>query len=135
GQGKFTDSDLREVFAIGWMGIGPSTYSLANVLANVQTKLALNAFSGVGVVWDSFCRTGTDLTDFKTASRVRVTSQGTFKLVAPGAEVEHGGLQDTGYNQQAQTYAELIAIDRKDLINDDLNVLTTTPRILGRQEA
>jgi len=138
--GRFTDEHIRTVFAISQQNIQatgafPSTMSLPNLLSNVATKLALNSYSSVGVVWNRFCRIGSDLKDFKQAVRVRVTSDGQMKKVAPGGELKNIGIQESAYTAQPDTYGAIIGIDRRMFINDDLGMLSSAPRVLGRQGA
>jgi hypothetical protein len=52
--------------------------------------------------------------------------------VAPGGEIKHGTLGEEKYTNRADTYGLLLAIDRRDLINDDLGAITSVPRKLGR---
>jgi len=55
-----------------------------------------------------------------------------YELVAPGGEFKHGTLGEESYTNKADTYGLLLAIDRRDIINDDLGAITTVPRKLGR---
>lgn len=50
----------------------------------------------------------------------------------PGGEIKHGTLGAEKFTNQADTYALMLSIDRRDLINDDLGAITTVPRKLGR---
>jgi len=52
--------------------------------------------------------------------------------VAPGGELKHGTLGEESYTNKADTYGLMLAIDRRDIINDDLGAITTVPRKLGR---
>jgi hypothetical protein len=55
-----------------------------------------------------------------------------FEQLSPAGEIPHGELGETVYTNQADTYAKMFAITRKDIINDDLGALTRVPRRLGR---
>ncbi|MCA9108271.1 MAG: hypothetical protein KDA83_22905, partial [Planctomycetales bacterium] len=55
-----------------------------------------------------------------------------YELVAPGGEIKHGTLGNEQYSNKADTYALMLQIDRRDIINDDLGAITTVPRKLGR---
>jgi len=54
-----------------------------------------------------------------------------LKALAPNGEIQHGVLGDETRTIQADTKALMLAVTRKDLINDDLGVLSDTPRRLG----
>ncbi len=72
------------------------------------------------------------MSDFKTVSSYRLIGKDQYELVAPGGEIQHGTLGEEKYQNKADTYGLLLAIDRRDIINDDLGAITTVPRKLGR---
>ncbi len=55
-----------------------------------------------------------------------------YELVAPGGALKHGNLGNESYSNRADTYGLMMAVDRRDIINDDLGAITTVPRKLGR---
>jgi hypothetical protein len=136
--GRFTDEDIRAAFRadadLAIRAEGPSTLSLPNLLANVMGKLLLESYEAVGTVWEKFCKE--DLAkDFKPMSRIRLTGQGTFRVLPPQGEIKNIGLAEEALANQLHTEAAIIAIDRQMLINDDLAGLSNAPRLLGRQGA
>jgi hypothetical protein len=70
--------------------------------------------------------------DFKTVTSYRLVGKDQYEIVAPGGELKHGTLGNESYTNKADTYGLLLAIDRRDIINDDLGAITTVPRKLGR---
>ena len=62
----------------------------------------------------------------------RLIGKDQYELVAPGGELKHGNLGNESYSNRADTYGLMMAVDRRDIINDDLGAITTVPRKLGR---
>jgi hypothetical protein len=72
------------------------------------------------------------VSDFKTVTSYRLIGKDQYELVAPGGEIKHGNLGNESYTNKADTYALMLSVDRRDIINDDLGAITTVPRKLGR---
>jgi hypothetical protein len=113
---------------------GFSTNNIANILSNVANK-----FMRVG--WNSVDLTCLDIAkvrpvkDFKLQTIVSLTGDLTFQPLGPTGEIKHGTLGEVVYNNQASTYARMLAITRQDIINDDTGALYDTPFKLGRGAA
>ena len=82
-------------------------------------------------MWRNICAVRT-VNDFKTISSYRLVGKDQYELVAPGGEIASGTLGEEKYSNKADTYGLMLAIDRRDFINDDLGAITTVPRKLGR---
>lgn len=121
--------NVREVLQAAF-----STVSISNVLANVQNKLLLAAFMKVEDTWRRVGRIG-QLSDFKPHKRYRLTSDLTYQELSAGGEIAHGTLGDEDYSITGTTYARMLAITRKDIVNDDLGALDSIPRTMGRGAA
>lgn len=140
--GRVNESDIRAAFEVSrpsghsgsMLALGPSTMSLPGVLSNYANKAALASFGGVASTWQTFCKV-TDLRDFKPQKSFRLTGSGTYEQVAPGGLIKHGSLTEAEYDLQADTFGKLIAIDRRDWINDDLSMFSQVPIVLGRMAA
>lgn len=135
--GRLGDADIRDAFTASnrlQASVGPSTISIPGILSNVANKLLLESFDATGTTWAKFCRVGNNV-DFKAATRYRMTGSGEFQQIAPGGEIKHVSLRENSASAQLDSYGALIAIDRRDLINDDLGALQSVPRALGRMSA
>jgi len=108
-----------------------STVSIPNVLSNTANKFLREG-------WDA-----TDMTplaiaavrpvrNFQQITTVSLTGHLMFEELGASGEIKHGTISDLTYTNQADTYARMLAITRKDIINDDLGALTSVPRRLGR---
>ncbi|MEO0588547.1 MAG: hypothetical protein AAF078_13015, partial [Planctomycetota bacterium] len=107
-----------------------STVSIGGILANVANKFLLDGFNSVERTWRNIAALRS-VTDFKTVTSYRLTGNDQYERVSPGGEIKHGTLGEETYTNKADTYALMLAIDRTDIINDDLNAITTVPRKLG----
>jgi phage major head subunit gpT-like protein len=110
---------------------GISTLSLPNILSTVANRMLKQGFDQVESTWRSIAARRT-VTDFRAVTSYSVTGDFTFIELAPDGQIKHGTIGETGYSNQAKTYARMFGIDRRDIINDDLNALTQVPRRIGR---
>jgi hypothetical protein len=114
---------------------GPSTGGgLSGVLSNVANKFLRDGFNYVEGTWREVS-SRRSVSDFKQISTYSLTGGLTYEKVAPGGEIKHGTLGAETYTNQVDTRGKMIGIDRRDLINDDLNALTGVGRKLGRGAA
>ncbi len=104
---------------------------IGGILSNVVNKFLLEGFFGVERTWRAVCAVR-DVSDFKTVTSYRLIGKDQYELVAPGGELKHGALGGEQYTNKADTYGLLLAIDQRDIINDDLGAVTRVPRKLGR---
>ena len=130
---NFRDSRsvLRFAFARQIQASGLSTIDIGGILSNVANKFLLDGFFSVERVWRNICAVR-NVSDFKTVTSYRLIGKDQYEVVAPGGELKHGTLGEESYTNKADTYGLLLAIDRRDIINDDLGAITTVPRKLGR---
>jgi hypothetical protein len=128
--------DIPRVFGDGTATIraGFSTLSLPGILENVMNKTLLSAYESTPIAAFDLCSIGT-VSDFKEISRYRLLGTGGFEKVAPDGELKHGKLSDQKYSNKADTYGQILALTRHDIINDDLNAFMDIPRQMGRSGA
>ncbi len=110
---------------------GLSTIDIGGILSNVANKFLLEGFFSVERTWRNITAVR-NVSDFKTVTSYRLVGKDQYEIVAPGGELKHGTLGEEQYTNKADTYGLLLAIDRRDIINDDLGAITTVPRKLGR---
>ncbi|MFM2093817.1 MAG: hypothetical protein RIS70_941, partial [Planctomycetota bacterium] len=108
-----------------------SNIDIGGILSNVANKFLLEGFFSVERTWRNICAVR-NVSDFKTVTSYRLVGKDQYELVAPGGELKHGTLGNESYTNKADTYGLMLAIDRRDIINDDLGAITTVPRKLGR---
>ena len=107
-----------------------STRDIANVLAATANKFILEGYGSVEQTWRLISAIR-PVVDFKANTGVRLVMSNLLQALAPDGEIQHGTLSDETRTVTADTKALMLGITRKDIINDDLAVLTDLPRRLG----
>jgi phage major head subunit gpT-like protein len=121
----------NEIQAIGSWGPSTGGASLGGLLANVANKFLRAGFMAVETAWRQIAAIR-PANDFKQITTYSLTGDLTFQLVPPGGEIKHGQVDATSYTNQVQTYARMLGLDRRDIINDDLGAFASVSRRLGR---
>ena len=124
-------SVMRAAFGTRIEASSVSNIDIGSILANVANKFLLDGFFHVERTWRNICAVR-NVSDFKTVTSYRLIGKDQYELVAPGGEIKHGNLGNESYTNKADTYALMLSVDRRDIINDDLGAITTVPRKLGR---
>ena len=127
-------SDLKGLLQFAFADVqaaGLSTMSLPGILSNVANKFLRAGFDAVESTWRDIAAIRS-VRDFKQVSSYSLTGGFVYEEIAPGGELKHATVGETAYTNQAKTYGRMFGIDRRDLINDDLDALTAVPRRLGR---
>jgi len=108
-----------------------STVSIPYVLAATANKFLREGWDAVDMTPMAISAVR-PVRDFKQITTVSLTGHLMFEELGASGEIKHGSISDMTYTNQADTYARMLAITRKDIINDDLGALTAVPRRLGR---
>lgn len=136
-RGEDVKSDLANAmkFASGRYNlnaaVGPSTISISGILSNTANKFSRAAFNFVEQAWRMISAIR-PVSDFKTITSYSLTGDNTYEKVAPGGELKHGTLGELSYTNRADTYGKFMGVDRRDIVNDDLNALASVGTKLGR---
>ena len=113
------------------VALGPSTLSVTGILSNTANKFLREAFMYVEQSWREICAIRS-VSDFKQITTYSMTGDNQYIKLAAGGQIAHGTLGDEEYTNQADTYARILGIDRRDIINDDLGAFSGVSRRLGR---
>ncbi|MEJ6397037.1 ClpP-like prohead protease/major capsid protein fusion protein [Yoonia sp. 208BN28-4] len=108
-----------------------TTSDFANVLSNVMGKAALLGYEEAEETFPIWTSTG-QLTNFQPSKRVGLDVFSALPKVEEGADYTYGTFGDRGENITLATYGKLLRISRQAIINDDLSILGTAPRRMGR---
>lgn len=111
--------------------VGPSTYSISNILSSTTNRMIRVAYDAVEAEWRKIAMISS-VSDYREIASVALTGDMVYKKVPRGGEVKHGTFGDTTLGNKADIYALLIGIDEQDLVNDDLGALSTMARRVGR---
>lgn len=108
-----------------------STYSLPTALGNLANKLLLDAYEESPATWRAFCSVRS-VADFKPNTAIRPSFTGQLEQLAPGGEIKHGQVNEWYTQFQIDTFAKMLSVDRRDIVNDDLGVFEDASRAYGR---
>jgi phage major head subunit gpT-like protein len=109
-----------------------SDLSLPKIFGNVANKKLLASFMEVEQVWRQIAKVNS-VPDFRPTSSLRMTADFKFERVTDAGELKHAkSPTETEFTNQANTFGKMYAITRKDIINDDMNVLSSIPAHIGR---
>lgn len=98
-----------------------STGSLPVALGSSGDKILVSAYRQAPASWRSFAAVKS-VPNFREQKGVRPTFFGDLPELPGGGEVEHGYYEEETYTWRIGQYAKQLQIDRKDVVNDDLNV-------------
>jgi len=125
----------QQIAGMSFMRAGMhGTSDFANVLENVANKALLMGYDEAPETWHQWCRTG-NLSDFKPASRVNISSFSDLEQVLESDEYKEGHLSDLKETITLAKYGKLFHISREAIINDDLDSFTRIPQAMGRAAA
>ena len=122
---------LRSAFNKNLSASAFSTLSLPGILSNIANKSIVRGFNSVDQAWRKIASIGRT-SDFKLVSKYALTGDNVFEALAADGEIKHGGLSEVSYTNQVATYAKMLQITRKMLIDDDKGALSSVPFRLGR---
>jgi phage major head subunit gpT-like protein len=100
-------------------------------LASPSNKFLLDGFFSVERTWRNVCAVR-NVSDFKTVTSYRLIGKDQYELVAPGGEIKHGSIKEMTYPFRVDTFAKMLSLDRRDVVNDDLSLFDEAARNLGR---
>jgi len=123
------NGDIGEILTAAF-----SSISLPGILGNVANKFILDSFNSVEDSWRKISAVR-NVSDFKTVTSYRMTGDMQYEKVGPGGEIKDGKVDETGYENKAETYAKGLSITRQMMINDDLGAFTSIAKKLGRGAA
>ncbi|MGN8157107.1 ClpP-like prohead protease/major capsid protein fusion protein [Salinisphaera sp. SWV1] len=123
--------------ADGMIQAALTTSDLPALTENIAHKALIHGLESEGATThrDTWTRSGS-VSDFKKSSRVALSEAPDLEIVKEDGEITEGGMSDTAKETiQAETYARMVSISRKALINDDLGQLTRVPQAMGMAAA
>ncbi len=135
--GKVNAEALQFAFGYGQSihaSTGFSTLSISTILSNTANKFLRRGFDAVDMTPMRISAVR-NVKDFKTVTTASLTGDMSFDQLGPAGQIKHAELGEEVYTNKADTYARMVAITRKDFINDNLGALTDVPRMLGRGAA
>src|SRR5690606_38736138 len=107
-----------------------STIDIATIVSATANKFLMDGWNATERVCLEIARIQ-PVRNFQQHTTVSLTDSVQYQQVGSDGQIKHGTLDELTYTVQADTYARMLAITRKDIINDDLGALTAVPRKLG----
>jgi len=125
GRQKITPSNVRQVIQAAF-----STHSLTTLLTTTGNKILLDGFLSIPQSWRQVAAVRT-VSDFKQVTAFRLNASLEYEEVGAAGEIKHGSVSQESYTMEAKTYAKMLALTRKDIINDDLGAFNDLRQRLG----
>ncbi len=110
---------------------GTASMSIANILANVLNKFALQGYLFVEGSWRMISSIRS-FNDFKPTKSINLLGDVIYKDFGPNGEIDQASVTDQAFANQASPYGRMITIPYTYIVNDDLSMLSTMPMKLGQ---
>jgi len=108
-----------------------STAVLPNILDTFVRRNLEHAYNEAPSVWRTFSAIRS-AQDFRPNESYRLSSMEPLERVAKGGEVKHGTLgEEPAIKYEVDTFAQLLTLDRKMLVNDDLSSFAEIARLMA----
>ena len=108
-----------------------STSSLPTILSDSTSKALVEAYTETTSDWRLFCHIG-DAPNFHDQTGVRPAAIASLEELGDGGKIKHGSLKEEDtYVWNVDTFATIISVTRKTMINDDLGFLKELSPMLG----
>lgn len=108
-----------------------STLSLPGILSNIANKEILTGYMEEDPTWQMISVVK-PVNDFKQVTSYRLLDNMEYEELGADGKIKHGSTGEESYTRQAKTYAKMYAMDRRDLINDDMGALADIQPRVGR---
>lgn len=106
------------------------TGAFPGILSNVANKSMAQAYQTAPTTYQLWTGKGSN-TDFKAATRYRLSEADELEKVNENGEFKHGELKETAVTASVATYGKTFSLTRQAIINDDMGALKTLPSIYG----
>ena len=108
-----------------------SNSDLPNILSNVTGKTLVDAYQETTSSWRLLAAIK-PAANFKEQLGIRPSSIENLAELGAGGEIKHGVLSEEGnYPWSISTFARMLGVTRKDIVNDDLSFFDTISPALG----
>jgi len=111
-----------------------TTTDLPVILSQGMQRVLLTEWEAYKGTWDTWCGQG-EVNDFRPQTLASFGLGQTLDLIHEGGEYKYGKAAEHKETVQIATYGKLLTITRQAIINDDLSVFTSLPRLHGQAAA
>lgn len=109
-----------------------STNGMTNIFTDSVNAAIVQGFEEAGDPTAGLVREA-DVADFKTNTDIQLGKSAGLRQLPRGKAAEHASRADSTETYKIHRYAEQVAIDEQDLIDDNVGALTDWPRELGQE--
>lgn len=137
--GRIQESHVKRAFDLSRKGDMMSAtlstgVNLTTILSNLAEKTLLSSYMHAPAPWRSFAATRV-ANNFKTHTALRPSFDVVPAKLALAGEVTHGTAAEESYEYSVDTYARQLTIDRREVVNDDLQAFAEVLPAMGRGAA
>ena len=106
------------------------TGAFPGILSNVAHKSMAQAYQSAPTTYQFWTAQGSN-SDFKDATRYRLSEADTLEKLNESGEFKAGGVTDGAAKTSIATYGRMFSLTRQAIINDDMGALHQLPAIYG----
>ena len=110
---------------------GASNLSIANILANVMNKFALQGYLFVEQAWRLIAAIRS-VNDFKATKSINLLGDVMYKQLGPTGELQNASFGDQAFANQVSPTGRITTLPWTHLVNDDLSILQAVPMKIGQ---
>lgn len=108
-----------------------TTTSLPTILSDTVGRTLTTAYEETTSEWKKFCHVAS-ADDFRTQTGIRPSAMPNLSELADGGSIRHGTIgEENTFSWAVKTYAEMLSITRKTIIDDDLGFIAQLSPMLG----
>lgn len=130
---RITTANIRSVLQHAFAPTirASSAFSLPGILGNVANKQLLAGYMEEDDTWREISRVVSAST-FHDRTFYRMLDDMAYEEIGPDGQIKHGKVSSESYTASLSTFAKMFALDRRDIINDELGAFDDLRSRLGR---
>jgi len=132
--GMTNDEMVKRSFQLHLRGGMHTTSDFPLLLADTVNKTLRDSYEAAPQVWKPITRE-VSVSDFKTITRTQLGDAPALELLPEGADIKAGTTSESKESYAIETYAKMMRVSRKMIVNDDLSAFTRIPENFGRRAA
>ena len=125
---------LRFAFPPRQIQAASSYANVSGILSNIANKEIMEGYNAEPQSWRELGRIKT-VKNFQAHTSYLMLDNLEYELVGQDGIIKHGDLGEESYTRAVDTYAKMFALNRKQIINDDLGAFNDLQSRLGRGSA
>jgi hypothetical protein len=108
-----------------------SNSNLPNILSNTLGRSLIESYTSATQGWRPFARV-LSAANFQPQTAIRPSTFEPLEQVAPGGNLTHASLNEDGvYSWRVDTFGRMLTIDRRDIVNDNLQAFSEVGPMMG----